>query len=158
MPAIARMFIIALLGSLAPAYFAYREVWPVYHQVADLRADLGRKNADFYEAARKKEEIGKLEAQLDASGNEVAKMTAKLPSDYFIDEVLMSAAELSKELQLNIEKFDPVGEGEDHEVLKFSELVVNMSVSGPFAKVATFYDRLLHLDKLMRIKSACSHT
>ncbi len=155
--------IIPLILGLALAYYFYDSTVPTQIEVLDIsQKAMEKAKADFGEASKKKNQIAKLEADLETAESLLRDLTKRLPNEVDIDLVLDNVAKLAIKTEINIAAVEPQGAppaaapnpaAKGEQTKSFIENIVRMGISGRFKDTVRFFDELLHLEKVVNINN-----
>lgn len=147
-----RYLIMIVIGVLGPAYYFYEEGSAVEQQVQQVESKESITRMKFAKAVQKKKKIPELKETLTETEEQLELATRVLPNEFYIDEILQSTAEFSRDLGVDIESFKPGKEVQPNKSIKYAELPIEVETQGNYSNIATFLDRLVHMDKLVHLR------
>lgn len=157
-----QIFIPILIG-LALGYYFYDSTVPTQIEVLEISQKAADNAKQQYgEAFKKKDQIKKLEADLEKAETLLSDLSKRLPNEVDIDLVLDNVAKLAIKTDMNIAAVEPMtptnevapNPGAKGDPAKsFTENIVKMGISGRFKDTVRFFDELLHLEKVVNINN-----
>jgi Tfp pilus assembly protein PilO len=98
---------------------------------------------------QKKEELDKIEAELEQMKITLSKLEAIIPQKEEISNILKQMQELAYDTRLNITKFI-----QNPEIVKefYTEQPISVAVTGDYHNLAIFFDRLNSFQRLFNIE------
>lgn len=148
-----RLAAMAVLG-LLPAVYFYFEDSPILE--ASLGEAQGRETIErqnFEKALQTKADVPRLEQEKAYVEDEYARAKKSLPDSYKIEDVLERTATLAKETGATLRVFKPGIERTYTTPSRYAELPIATEVEGRFAQVAAFFDRVVHLESTIFVRS-----
>ncbi|MCK4304781.1 MAG: type 4a pilus biogenesis protein PilO [Candidatus Eisenbacteria sp.] len=140
-------------GRLGAALLAVVFAALVSHKVVQPFLTSGRHVGAFREAVQVlsagESDVDRLDAEIRAVAQEIAASEARLPTDPNLDVFLERLGEMGRKSRIRLERLTP-GDVEEH--LLYSELKIDVRVTGPFTAVYDFLLRLENADQLSRIE------
>ena len=125
----------------------------VSHKVVHPFLASGRHVGAFREAVQLlsagESDVDRLDAEIRAVSQEIAVSEARLPIDPNLDLFLERLGEMGRKSRIRLERLTP-GDVEEHPL--YSELKIDVRVTGPFMAVYDFLLRLENADQLSRIE------
>lgn len=106
----------------------------------------------FEKARKQKANLPKLEEQLAFTEAELAKASDKLPDEFAMGKILQKTAMIAQDVGIELNLFQPGQESPAGTVFKYVELPIALQMVGTYGQIATFFDRIVHLDMLVHIK------
>lgn len=147
-----RMLVIIVLA-LVPAYLNYTdEVTMLEEQLVSLQAEVDSLNAKFEAERVKRQKLPELEAKLNFTEQQLKESSKSLPESFFIDDVLQEVSVIARDVNVTIEEFDPGSPIVGNSDYKYMELPIYISVTGDFQKILTFFDKIVHMKKMIHLK------
>jgi type IV pilus assembly protein PilO len=116
-----------------------------------VRASHDSARTKFEKANKAFENRGQLEEQRVVIEEQLAKARAKLPDTFNVDQFLRKATMIGQESGVELRTFDPEEERCGNSVVNHKELPINFELLGKFSQIASFMDRLVHLDMSVTI-------
>lgn len=147
-----RLLFMMLLG-LLPGLFIYLDQGSAVE--ADREAavqEMDTAKDKFEKSKKRREEMPKLEEQLAFTEEQLEKAKAKVPDNIQISEILQKIATIAKELDVQLREFDPDAEIAGEEALRFIKLPIKLKVSGTYVQIVSFFDRIVHLEKIILVQ------
>ncbi len=144
---------IDLIGRAGIALLVVAFMAIISHQVVRPFLEAQRHMGDFREAvdllSEGEEGIERLDRQVRTVRQQIAQSEARLPGAPNLEVFLGEVAELARETQVNIENLKPENVRE-HRL--FRELEVEVRVTGRFAALYDFLNRLEEAEQLSRVE------
>ncbi|MCC6220342.1 MAG: type 4a pilus biogenesis protein PilO [Deltaproteobacteria bacterium] len=131
--------------------FWYLFYSPVYESYAETKKKVDGENGLRYQIAQQKAiaaNLDKFLVEVDRLEVELKKALTELPDKKEIDELLAKVSSVGKDSGLDIQLFKP-----RHEEKKdyYAEVPVELIVSGSYHQVATFFDEVGHLSRIVNL-------
>ncbi len=153
LPLWARFLIAGIIGLLPGAYVYYDEGDSLQTQRDDADVKEGEARAKFEHARKQKANLPKLEEEMAFTEEQLLKAKQKLPDSYKIEDVLQKAAMVAKEVGVKLVVFDPAEIEIQHpEAYNYVELPIKTEIQGRFGQVASFFDRMVHLENSVFVR------
>lgn len=138
------VFACALIGGLF-FYFMYlpkqKELGTLERKLADVQRQYNEKKAIADNLQTFQEEVRRLNEKL-------AQALTKLPNTAEIDRILIDLPNLAKEEELTVLNFKP---GKDNPKGFYAEVPLNLSLRGPYNKLAKFYEKVGRLNRIISV-------
>jgi len=147
-----RSCVMVMIGAVLPIFLFYDEGAKIEQELTAVMEKETTARAAFNDSQGKKEKIAPLSENLATTKDKLEQATRLLPDDFLMDEILQATAEAAHDLGLDLEEFAPK-EVKSFPVVKYEEMPINLKMHGNFNKVAVFFDRLVHLDKLVHLRN-----
>jgi Tfp pilus assembly protein PilO len=147
-----RLIFMALLG-LVPGLYIYLDQGSVAEadrETASTEVEAAKEQ--FEKSKKRREDMPKLEEQLAFTEEQLEKAKAKIPDTIQINEILQKIATIAKELDVQLRDFDPDAELPGEGAFRFIKMPIKIKVSGPFVQVVSFFDRIVHLEKIILVQ------
>ncbi len=119
----------------------YQENVSLTEKIEDLESKIVKERSLAKNLAKYKEEVRSLDRKLNL-------VLEELPDEKQIPAFLQSVADLAVETGLEVTKFEQLGEEIDE---YFASVPVAIELRGTFHKLATFFDEVAHLDRIINI-------
>jgi Tfp pilus assembly protein PilO len=138
------VFLGALLGGLA--YMVYFK--PRQGELKALRAERMKTESDVAQLRVKKKQLDKIESELAGLTAAMAELEAIIPRKKEIGEILRNVQQMASDARLEV-----IHIAQDKEIIKefYSEQPIPIEVVGAYHNLGTFFDRLLHFQRLFNI-------
>ena len=136
---------ILIAGAMAWQYVlapGYQQIDELTQKRASLTLDITKSQKIAHNLPQYQQEVKDLESRLKVALQE-------LPDEKDIPDLLKSIADLAKESGLEVELFKP--EQEEKRDF-FAEVPVSMTVDGSFHQIATFFDEVGHMPRVVNIR------
>ena len=146
LPMWSRLLVAVVIGLAPGAYVYYDQGQTLQDNLAAVQMQEDGARTKFEKARRQKANLPKLEEQLSFTQEQLAKAKRKLPDSYRIEDVLEKAATIAKETGVGLLRFDAGDEIPHNETYHYVELPIVTEVQGRFAQLASYFDRIVHLD------------
>lgn len=102
---------------------------------------------------KKHQELVILEKELLSKESEFQVAQLKLPDEIFIDKVLQRTELIAKDLGMILKVFQPKEEIPSESEFKFLKLPIALEIVGTYGQIATFFDRIVHLEMIVEIEN-----
>lgn len=141
-----RLLIVGVLALAPAAYTLYDEGSALDEKLVTARS-LEDANRQAFERDRsKKGNLPKLEEQKAFTMEQLEKARKRLPDQVRIEDILQKAETIAKETGVRLKVFRPEKEVGGGDEFKYMELPITTEITGKFNQIASFYDRVVHLD------------
>ena len=154
---IQRLGIIMVIALSPPAYIYWEQGDQQTAELDQVRSAEQDTRSNFNQAQKKKEELPKIQERHDQIEQLLERAKKYLPDKIEIDEVLGLTAGFEKDLNVQIQKFSPSDkreiQQEDNPSANYREILLSIEVKSDFRKVMSFFDRLVHLDKVTHLRN-----
>lgn len=125
--------------------FFYKEPYEKLEQVTNKIADF---EGQIVTERRLSRDLPKLRREVEALDLKLSKVVRQLPDKREIPELLSSISSLARESGLEVALFRPVPERiKDF----YAEVPVSVSVEGTYHEIATFFDEVANLSRIVNI-------
>jgi len=108
-----------------------------------------RTEAEIVKLRAKKEEMDKIEKEIESMKQTLAKLETIIPLKEEISDILRKIQELAWDSRLTIEKFIPKA---DVDKEFYYEKPISIEITGNYHNLAIFYDRLSNFSRLYNIE------
>ncbi len=144
-----------LAGALAIYALVGAAIWfgliaPTQEKIASAQAEQGSLEAERDEKRDIAENRDRWERGVERLNEELAKAIKELPNDREIPELLRRISSIGKKIGLEFLLFQPMPE------LKrdfYADVPVKLKIEGSYHEVATFFDRIGKLNRIVNIKN-----
>jgi type IV pilus assembly protein PilO len=134
---------VLLLGGFS--YFSY---WPKYKQIGELKKTLASEEKKLEVAKRNARQLNSWRAKMKSKEEQFKVVKQALPEKEEIPSLLASISQSGKDAGLEFELFQPKPEVERD---FYSEIPVAINVTGSYHDVATFFDKVAVLSRIVNI-------
>ncbi|MEE2829304.1 MAG: type 4a pilus biogenesis protein PilO [Myxococcota bacterium] len=149
-----------LLGALAiyavvGALLYFPLVRATQNKIAEAeasQADLTIEKEAFQKTARDRE---KWQKAVDQLNKKLAKAVKELPNDREIPELVRRISTIGKKIGLEFLLFQPLPESKQE---FYADVPIKLKVEGSYHDVATFFDRIGKLPRIVNIRNISMHT
>ncbi len=153
LPAFLRGILSFLIG-LIPAAIIYSYII----EDKETERELVLKNHDTAQASLKKSQetiknLPELEQKMKFTTEQLEKSKEFLPDNYDMESLVEKASRIAKELDVTFDHFEPKQEKMIEGVYPYFEQRISLDLSGNYAQLATFYDRLANIEPNIYLKS-----
>lgn len=154
LPVWGRMAIAVVLGLLPAAYIWLDEAEALEEQLEESKTQLDAADAKLKQAVAAKKRIPQIEERLAELEEQLVKAKKALPDTYRVEEVLQKTAAIAKESGVRMTLFNPEKEVPAGQAdFRYMQLPIATEIEGKFNQVATYLDKLVHLEHSIFIKS-----
>jgi len=153
MPMWGRMLLASVLGVLPALFFYVQEGEALQLALDEVRSDEALWRTKFDKARGQKAMLPQLEEKLAFTEDQLKKAQQSLPETFAVDDLLQKTATAAKETGVELRAFVPDKEILGGSAVKYKEMPIKVEAWGNFAQVASFYDRLVHLDHILHLRN-----
>ena len=141
-------YVIIAIIILGLFYFVYYK--PKNEELISIRDERIQVEAEVAHLRQKKEELDKIEAELELMKVTLKKLEAIIPQKEEISNILKSMQQLAYDTRLNITKFI-----QKPEIIKefYAEQPIEVAITGDYHNLAIFFDRLNTFQRLFNIEN-----
>ena len=118
--------------------------------LSDLDEQIGQLQSEIAEKSGMVQNLEKYEAEVDRLDIELKKAVAELPDKEEIHLLLAKISDKARDAGLEIKLFKP---GNETKKDFYAEVPVEIEVDGTFHQVATFFDEVGHLERLVNLSN-----
>jgi len=139
-----------LFGALAliVAFYFFMFFFPIKDELAGLQSDVDQLRIKVSQEKGIADNIDSFVEEVERLEVELNKALAELPDKREIANLLASVSDLGKDSGLEIKLFKPLPEQKrDY----YAEVPVELEVGGSYHQVATFFDEVGHLDRIVNL-------
>ena len=149
MPLIQRVGILGGILVLIFILYIYLLYIPVQHSVSDLEEQYDDSKRNYLTEKSKADDLPRYEEELKKLQEKLNDALAKLPNKSDVSQLLMDIPNISRELNLEVVKFEPRPE----QKLDFvAEVPLAIEVRGPYKVILKFFERLGKLPRIINVK------
>lgn len=140
-------YVIIAIIILGLFYFVYYK--PKNEELISIRDERIQVEAEVAHLRQKKEELDKIEAELELMKVTLKKLEAIIPQKEEISNILKNMQQLAYDTRLNITKFI-----QKPEIIKefYAEQPIEVAITGDYHNLAIFFDRLNTFQRLFNIE------
>ncbi|MDJ0782792.1 MAG: type 4a pilus biogenesis protein PilO [Desulfosarcinaceae bacterium] len=135
---------VLLLGGFS--YFSY---WPKYQKIGELKKTLVAEEKKLEVAKRNARQLNSWRAKMKSKEEQFKVVRKALPEKEEIPSLLASISQSGKDAGLEFELFQPKPEVEKD---FYAEIPVAINVTGSYHDVASFFDRVAVLSRIVNIE------
>ncbi len=150
LPIAVRGLIVAAFAALLIGAYWFLILSPVQEELAKVEEDSNRIELEVAEKQRIVANLPKFEAEVERLDVELKKALSELPDEKEIPQLLEKIADKAKESGLDVRLFRPKTEQRKD---FYAEVPVEIEVGGGFHQVATFFDEVSRLERIVNIDS-----
>ena len=143
---VVRLLLVSVIVALPMAYYYFDSVESVDNDLEFFTTQLNASRTKFERANKAFQNQGELQEQLIYTEQQLAKAREKLPDTFNVDQFLRKVATISREVGVVLDVFDPAEERCGKSEVNHKELPIKVAINGKYAEIATFVDRIVHLD------------
>jgi len=149
MPLVQRVGILGGVLVLIFILYVYLLYIPIKQDVSDLEETYEASKKNYIREKSKADDLPRYEEELKKLHEKLNEALAKLPNKSDISQLLMDIPNLSRELNLDVVKFEPRPEIKQDFV---AEVPLAIEVRGPFKTTIKFFERLGKLPRIINVK------
>jgi Tfp pilus assembly protein PilO len=153
LPLPGRLLAAFILGILPGFYIYLDQVDSVQMELNDEKSKLEGLEVKFEKERARRSKLPELENKLAFTDQQLKESSKRLPDDFRMNEVLQEAGSVARDVGVELQEFDPGLPQAAGEAFRYMELPIQLSVTGKFTQIATFYDRLVSTEKMVHIKN-----
>ena len=147
---IQRIAISAVLFGLIAGAFVYFSYWPKFEKINKLKAELGKLEKKLEVAKRNSKDLNKFKAKMKEAQAQFRMAMKKLPEKEEIPSLLASISASGQLVGLEFLLFEPKPEKKKE---FYAEIPVAMNIKGDFHNLATFFDHVARLSRIVNINN-----
>ena len=148
-----RLLLVSVVSILPAALKVFEEGQLLQEELDQAVSNKDAAERKFKKARDRKANLPKLEEQLAYTEGQLALASKKLPDEFVIEKVLQKTSIIAQDVGINLQEFDP-GEGvPTGGLFKYVEMPISLKLFGSYGQIATFFDRIVHLELLVHIKN-----
>jgi type IV pilus assembly protein PilO len=145
---IQRILITVCVFVLLLGGFSYLSYWPKYKQIGELKKTLVSEENKLEVAKRNARQLNSWRAKMKSKEEQFQVVKQALPEKEEIPSLLASISQSGKDAGLEFELFQPKPEVERD---FYAEIPVAINVTGSYHDVATFFDKVAVLSRIVNI-------
>jgi type IV pilus assembly protein PilO len=138
--------VFALVLVVGSYYFFYLS--PMYEEISGLEARSVDLQKEIQALRIKASRLPEFQAEVDRLDIELAKALRELPDKKEIDTLLARISEKAKDAGLDVILFKPESEQKKD---FYAEVPVSLEVRGGFHQVASFFDEVAHMERIVNM-------
>lgn len=148
LPIAARGAILAAVAAIIGAAYWFLFYQALHEQFVELEEATKKVKLEVSEKERIAANLPKFEAEVERLDVELKKALAELPDEKEIPQLLEKIADKAKDAGLDVRLFKPKSEQRKD---FYAEVPVEIEIGGGFHQVATFFDEVSHLERIVNI-------
>ena len=145
-----RILISSLLFIVVVGTFFYFFYWPKFEKIASLKTELTGIEKKLATAKRNAASLKKFQAQMKEAEAQFNMAMKKLPEKEEIPSLLTAISDSGQAVGLDFLLFEPKAETKKE---FYAEIPVAMSVQGDYHNLASFFDRVARLNRIVNIEN-----
>jgi len=145
-----RILISSVLFIVIVGTFFYFFYWPKLEAIASLKTELTKLEKKLETAKRNAASLKKFQAQMKEAEAQFNMAMKKLPEKEEIPSLLTSISDSGQAVGLDFLLFEPKAETKKE---FYAEIPVAMSVQGDYHNLASFFDRVARLNRIVNIEN-----
>ncbi len=145
-----KIILIALVFTIVIGGFVYLIFLPARTQISVLKKSVTELNREILTSEVKLRKLDRLKienAQLQA---QLAELRSQLPAEEEVSGLLKQISDLSRESGLEVKLWKPAARKKDPSGL-YTEIPVDVEVSGGYHALATFFDKVSKLSRIVNV-------
>jgi len=145
-----RILISSVLFIVVVGTFFYFFYWPKFEKIASLKTELTKLEKKLATAKRNAASLKKFQAQMQEAEAQFNMAMKKLPEKEEIPSLLTAISDSGQAVGLDFLLFEPKAETKKE---FYAEIPVAMSVQGDYHNLASFFDRVARLNRIVNIEN-----
>ena len=145
-----RILISSVLFIVVVGAFFYFFYWPKFEKIASLKTELTGLEKKLATAKRNAASLKKFQAQMKEAEAQFNMAMKKLPEKEEIPSLLTAISDSGQAVGLDFLLFEPKAETKKE---FYAEIPVAMSVQGDYHNLASFFDRVARLNRIVNIEN-----
>jgi len=145
-----RILISSVLFIVVVGTFFYFFYWPKFEKIASLKTELTKLEKKLATAKRNAASLKKFQAQMQEAETQFNMAMKKLPEKEEIPSLLTAISDSGQAVGLDFLLFEPKAETKKE---FYAEIPVAMSVQGDYHNLASFFDRVARLNRIVNIEN-----
>ena len=145
-----RILISSVLFIVVVGTFFYFLYWPKFEKIASLKTELTKLEKKLATAKRNAASLKKFQAQMQEAEAQFNMAMKKLPEKEEIPSLLTAISDSGQAVGLDFLLFEPKAETKKE---FYAEIPVAMSVQGDYHNLASFFDRVARLNRIVNIEN-----
>lgn len=142
------ILLLSCLGVLG--FYWMKFLSPLQEEVVDITAKVETARSEVAKLRGIANNLGEFEAEIERLDGELEKALRELPDKKAIAILLSKIADRAKDSGLEVPLFKPRGEDKRD---FYAEVPVDMEVRGTYHQVATFFDEVGRLDRIVNLSN-----
>jgi Tfp pilus assembly protein PilO len=156
-PVSKRIAVAAIIGLVVPWFFVFMdEIDSAEYELETATSEYEAIEAKFNRAKSQKNDMPELEKKLDFTRKQLAEAKTRLPDDYEMNSILEFVANSSDEAGVELLEFTPNEEAFKNTGYSYVEMPIALSVQGTYNQTGVFFDKLIHMEKMVHIRDITS--
>jgi len=152
MPRSQKILIVILVGIIVIGGFVYFVFLPRKAEMDNLKNRTYELNKQINNDEVKLRRLEQLKVENEQLQRQLDELQAQLPAEQEVSGLLKQISDLSVESGLEIKLWKPIGRKKDPSGL-YIEIPVDVEVSGGYHELATFFDRVSKLPRIVNISN-----
>ena len=142
-----------VLGTLPGLYIYSEQGDGLDQELASAKSRVVAAEKDLSSKMTDKAQIPKLEQTLAFTQDQLEKAKKSLPDKFDIDDLLQKTASIAREVGVQLKSFEPSKPvTQSQGAVRYVQLPVAINMSGRFHQIATYLDRLAHLETAIFVR------
>ena len=152
-PIWARLMMALIIGIAPGACSYFDEVEAIESRLLEEQTREEAARTKFEASRKTKSEIPKLVDKLEFTEDQIKEASKRLPQNYLMESILSMTATNAKQVGLSLTGFKPSCELKAAEPeFKYVERAIDVSASGKFQQLASFFDKMVHSETMLFIR------
>jgi type IV pilus assembly protein PilO len=145
-----RIVVSALIFALIAGGFIYFSYWPKFERISNLKSQLDELEKKLEIAKKNAADLEKFQAKMNEAEAQFRLAMKKLPEKEEIPSLLASISNSGQEVGLEFLLFEPKPEKKKE---FYAEIPVAMNIRGDYHNLATFFDQVARLSRIVNIEN-----
>lgn len=145
-----RILISSVLFIVVVGAFFYFSYWPKFEAITSLKTELANIEKKLQTAKRNAADLKKYQAQMQEAEAQFNMAMKKLPEKEEIPSLLTAISDSGQSVGLDFLLFEPKAEKKKE---FYAEIPVAMSVLGDYHNLASFFDKVARLNRIVNIEN-----
>ena len=146
--------LIAFLIGVIPAYYIYIDEGDALEtSMNEAKDKLSALEVKFEKERAKRSKLPELEAKLAFTEQQLKESSKLLPDTFLMNDVLQETSTIARDVGVELQVFDPGTATAGGDAFKYMEMPIELIISGKYSQIASFYDRLANLEKMVHVRN-----
>ena len=148
-----RVIGLCLLGMLPSFYDFSESALDLFDEISRSKQKLEKANTAFHDAKKKQAALPAFEKNLTEMEEDLEEASQILPDSFDVNKMLTKTAMIADDLKVDLKSFTPGLATMPSAGFLYIKRPIFLKISGTYSQIATFFDRLVHLEVLVNIEN-----